>query len=110
MDLIEAEAALGQRPLQRAHRAKGLAIRGVNLRLGQRAPDGRVRIGGNLLGNVVVQPGVGQQPRLGQVRAVGGKALHEHAARAAAECLSSCGCGAGWVLPSAASRCRAICA
>ena len=66
-----------QRALQRAHGAKGLAKRGIDLRLGQRAPTVRIRIRRNLLRDVIVQPRIGHQARLGNMRAVGRKRVGE---------------------------------
>ena len=88
---MDAEAALGQCPLERAHGAKSLAVGGVNLRFGQRAPGRRIGIGLDLLRDVFIQAGIGQQPRLGQMRAVLGKSIDQVRLGQRAEMRSSCG-------------------
>ena len=77
MALMDAVEAYGQSPLHGPQGAEGFVIGGVDLRFGQRAPRRRIRIGCNLLRNVFVQSRVGQQPRLGQMRAVSRKRIHQ---------------------------------
>ena len=95
--LDRSRGRIGQRPLQRAHGAKRLAIRGVDLRLGQRAPRGRIGIGRDLLRDVFVQSRVGQQPRLGQVRAVLRESCRRACGTVGALISSSSGSAAGSV-------------
>ncbi len=65
----------GQCPLERTHGAIRFAVRRVDLRFGQRAPRTGVGIGRDFARDVVVQTGVGEQFRFGQMRAVFGEAL-----------------------------------
>ena len=101
---MDAVDALGQRPLERAQRAKRLAIRRINLRFGQRAPGCGVGIGLDLLRDVLIQAGIGQQPRFGQMRAVRRKCIDQLRRREGLELIELRARTAGCVAPKAASR------